>query len=245
MVVWCFRICSDMSDKVVSCGPHSPFHLSLKPKSHPGRPIPSVSWTQPAALHFLAFANIILWVEFLLSPHSLHLLKHSILGEEQQQHLRSPCLEARGCLSWHKHNWDYVIASASVEILEEDSGPERLGDPQHRLWSVKKHRHVYVYTSAWATQRRESSHSKNPLPLLSREKRTLYLHKVGQQGVGEKPWLCTGLFLPIYDSWGCLICPHFWFLHRIHLRQLLLLAEDTKVWSQRLWIITGQKSSMF
>lgn len=174
-----------MSDKVVSCGPHSPFHLSLKPESHPGRPIPSVFWTQPAALHFLAFANIILWVEFLLSPHNLHLLKHSILGEEQQQHLRSPCLEAR----------EFVMAQAQLGLCDSfsfcgNSGRglrtrETRGSTTSSL--VSEETQTRVYTSARATQRRESSHSKNPLPLLSREKRTLYLHKVGQQGVGEKP----------------------------------------------------------
>lgn len=193
MVVWCFRICSDMSDKVVSCGPHSPFHLSLKPESHPGRPIPSVSWTQPAALHFLAFANIILWVEFLLSPHSLHLLKHSILGEEQQQHLRSPCLEARGCLSWHKHNWDYVIASASVEILEEDSGPERLGDPQHRLWSVKKHRHVY--TPLPGQHREGRAHTVKTHFPCCQEKRELFTYtKWDSKGWGRNPDFALAYF---------------------------------------------------
>lgn len=75
------------------------------------------------------------------------------------------------CPSPDRNTWYSVAASASVEILEGDSGPGTLWHPQHGPWPVKKRRDLYMHFCPWQHGKGRAYIVKNPLPLLSGEKR--------------------------------------------------------------------------
>lgn len=77
-----------------------------------------------------------------------------------------------------------MAASASVEVLEEDSGPGRFWDPQHCLWPVVKQTFIYTHLSL-AIQRRESCIVKSTsLALRKKEENGLYSKQSGTVVVG-------------------------------------------------------------
>lgn len=158
-------------------------------------------------------------------------------GGLEQQHPRDPLKSShggeRGCSSPDRHTWHSLVASASVETLEGDSGSGGSWDPQHCLRPAKKHRHVCIHLCP-KQQMEGRAHAVKPTSSAAETKEEnsiLTTKQDGEQGreiLTVLAYFCPFLTLmdashtPIFSSFFC----------RIHSRQLILFTEDSKTWAR-------------